>query len=207
MSISFIVATACRPTVAATLKSIECWPGDEILLVSDENHYLQAQEFVRSNPFVRHLHHVAGNDWGHTERNFAMPHAKGDYIAHIDDDDAYVPGHRAIMQAAIDRHPGRPLIFRMRYHHGAELWRHKIAEVGNVGTPMSLLPNNGHQGRFGSFYGGDIEYLDSYAAPQGYSSDDYIWCEDVIVLIRPHLAARSSRHEEGAFRRPGAAQV
>ena len=181
---------SCRPTIAATLKSIECWPGDEIIVVSDMALQLHMQDFVRENPFVRCMHHPAGNDWGHTERNFAMPHAKGDYLAHLDDDDTYAPGHRAIMDAAIRKHPGRPLIFKMRYANGAELWRCQIVECGNVGTPMSLVPNDPViRGTFEPYYGGDLLYLESYARLAGLASEDFVWREEVTVLIRPHTTA------------------
>jgi hypothetical protein len=35
--ISFIVPTIGRPSLAKTLASIECWPGDEVLLVGSPN--------------------------------------------------------------------------------------------------------------------------------------------------------------------------
>lgn len=187
MSISFIVATQCRETIAATLASIECWPGDEILVVSDMSLNLHMQSFVMNNKYVKCMHHLAGNDWGHTERNFAMPYAKGDYIAHLDDDDAYALNHRVIMEGVLQKYPGRPVIFRMRYKNGAILWRDKIVRVGNVGTPMSLLPNDPmNRGEFGSYYGGDIFYLESFAARAGYASEDFVWSEETTVLIRPH---------------------
>jgi Glycosyl transferase family 2 len=186
-SISFIVATTCRPTIAATLASIECRPGDEIIVVSDMALNLHMQDFVTKNPYVKCMHHVAGNDWGHTERNFAMQYATGDYIAHLDDDDVYAPGARDRMAAFVAEHPRRPVIFRMEYKNGERLWRDKIVRVGNVGTPMSLVPNDPRtRGAFGSFYGGDITYLESYAARAGYASEDFVWSEDVTVLIRPH---------------------
>jgi len=179
--ITFIVATSGRPTLHNTLRSIQLWPGDELIVVG-ENIQL-------GDPRVRYLPHAAGNDWGHTERNYAMAYATGRYIAHLDDDDVYAPNHRALMDAAVRANPERPVIFRMRYRNGQELWRHKTVEVGNVGTPMSLVPNDkDNHGEFGSFYGGDITYLETYAARAGYTSDDFVWCEDVTVLIRPHTS-------------------
>lgn len=180
--ISFIVATSGRPTLSATLRSIETLPGDEIIVVGENIQFDDRR--------ARYIYCPAGNDWGHAERNLAMPQATGRYLAHIDDDDVYAPGHRAIMRAALAAQPHRPHIFRMRYRNGQELWRRKIVEVGNVGTPMSLVPNVPSQrGSFGSFYGGDITYLESYAAKAGYTSEDFVWQEAVTVLIRPHTAA------------------
>lgn len=180
--ISFIVATSGRPTLAATLRSIELLPGDEIIVVG--------QNITFDDARASYIYCPAGNDWGHSERNLAMPQATGRFLAHLDDDDVYASGHRAVMQAAIEARPHEPHIFRMRYRNGQELWRHKVVEVGNVGTPMSLCPNvPQHRGSFGSFYGGDITYLESYAAAAGYTSESFVWHEDVTVLIRPHTSA------------------
>lgn len=174
--ISFIVATTGREHLDATLHSIECWNGDEILVVGEN--------LVINDPRARIISFPVGNDWGHSERNFAMLQAKGRYIAHIDDDDAYVPGARALMQDAIDKTPERPIIFRMQYWHGLKLWAEKVVACGNVGTPMSLLPNDHLKlGRFGSYYGGDAEYLESMK----WRHDDIVWREEVTVHIRPHL--------------------
>jgi len=187
MSISFIVATECRPTIAATLASIECLPGDEIIVVSDMEKQLHMQGFVRDNPFVTCMHYPAGNNWGHDERNFAMPFAKGQYIAHLDDDDVYVINHRAIMEEALLQHPKRPIIFRMKYKNGQILWSDKTIRCGNIGTPMSLLPNDpARLGKFGPFYGGDLLYVESFAGNSGYSAEDFVWSEETTVLIRPH---------------------
>lgn len=188
-TISFIVATTCRETLPATLASIECAAGDEIILVSDVALNLHMQEFVMSNPHIRCMSHPAGNNWGHTERNWAMQYAKGDYIAHLDDDDTYVVGHREIMARAIRQHPGQPLVFRMQYPNGQILWRSKTIECGNVGTPMPLLPNGPIRGEFGPFNGGDLFYLESYAIGHNIAAEHLVWCEDVTVLIRPHTSA------------------
>lgn len=181
-TISFIVATCGRPTLQATLASIELFPGDELLVVG--------HNLPRTDPRARYIDHPPGDDWGHTERNAAMAEARCDYIAHLDDDDTYAPGHRQVMAAAIGNNPGRPIIFRMRYRNGQELWRRQVVECGNVGTPMSLLPNDPQRrGVFGSYYGGDVLYLERFAELSGYTSADFVWCEDVTVLIRPHTAA------------------
>lgn len=63
--------------------------------------------------------------WGNPQRNKAIKRAKGDYLAFIDDDDYYVPGHRQVMQNAIDENPGKPILFRFRYPNGEILWSKK----------------------------------------------------------------------------------
>lgn len=170
--ISFLVPTLGRPSLQATLDSIECWPGDEILVIGD---HLQVND-----PRVRVIQCAPGGDWGHTERNVAMPVAKGRYLAHIDDDDVYAPGTRAVMADAIAQTPDRPVLFRMQYPNGGTLWRWPTLAFGNVGTPMILIPNVLEKlGRFESFHGGDYAYL----ASMKWSADDIVWRPEVTALL------------------------
>ncbi len=171
--ISYIVPTTGRASLFKTLASIECWEGDEILVVGHVNSRLL-------NRMVTYLPCDPGHDWGHTERNFAMPFAKGRYLAHIDDDDTYVPGARRLIQGAIDQAPDRPIIFKMQYPNGFALWQSPTLEVGNVGTPMVLMPNIPEKlGTWGSFHGGDFAFLQS----SKWKVDDYVFSPDVLVQL------------------------
>lgn len=178
VSISFIVPTIGKPTLAATLASIECWPGDEILLVGDPP---DAFRFVvGAGPHVRFIPCPRGNDWGHAERNFATPLARGKYLAHIDDDDVYAPGTRAVMQDAIERTPDRPIIFRMRFPCGITLWQDEEVRCGNLGTPCFLIPNVPEKlGRWESYVGGDCAHLQN----SKWTAEDYVWRPEVIALL------------------------
>ena len=92
--ISFVLPTLGRPGLLAALDSIELWPGDEVLVIGEMHAlgpYIRQSDINRG---VRFLHCPRGNDWGHSERNFAQAHAKGRYIANLDDDDVFAPGHR-----------------------------------------------------------------------------------------------------------------
>ncbi len=170
--ISFIVPTIGKESLATTLASIQTWPGDEILLVSD---HVQV-----SDPRVRYIQRERGNDWGHAERNYAMPFAKNRYIAHIDDDDVYTPNARAFMDDAIRTTPGRPIIFRMQFPCGITLWRDKQVRCGNLGTPCFLIPNEpAKMGYWGSFVGGDCSFLET----SKWQAEDYVWREEVIALL------------------------
>lgn len=178
--ISFIVPTVCRPSLVKTLASIETWPGDEIICVSDMSLNLHMQDFIRSRLEIRCYHCSPGGDWGHTERNVATPMATGRYLAHIDDDDVYAPGTRALMADAIERTPDRPVLFRMRYPNGITLWGQPELRCGNVGTPMILIPNVPERlGRFGSFVGGDCAYLEEMK----WERDEIVWRPEVIALL------------------------
>lgn len=180
--ITFIVATIGRPLLKRTLASIEIWPGDEILVVGDRQtdfspEALAAITFKKGAKFIEC---PRGGDWGHSERNFATPLAAGQYIAHIDDDDMYVKGHRALMQDAAWRNPGKPTLFRMRYPNGITLWQEPEIRCGNVGTPMFLLPNQPTRlGTWGSFVGGDCAMLEDCK----WSRDEFVWRPEVIALL------------------------
>lgn len=171
-SISFIVPTVGRPSLQATLRSIEAWDEDEVLA-------------VKLDP--------PGNNWGNAERQRGQDLATCDYVAFIDDDDTYVPGHRAIMAAAIEEHPGKPLIFRIEYPNGTRLWRpsNRLGRPpriknGNISSQMFVFPNDkvklskwrqtrGWKARAGDFY---------WIAESGWGNrGNYIWREEVICLM------------------------
>jgi len=170
--ITFIVPTVGRQSLARTLASIETRPGDEILVVGNC--------FRTRDPRVRYVDCVPGKDWGAAERNFSSPLARGQYIAHIDDDDVYVPGTRSLMQDAIEQTPGRPVLFRMQYPNGITLWAEPVLRCGNVGTPMMLIPNRPTMlGTWGSFVGGDCHFLETMK----WSPGDIVWRSEVIALL------------------------
>jgi hypothetical protein len=170
--ISFIIPTVGRPSLLKTLASIECLPGDEILVVGDG---------IRvGDRRVKNIQCPKGNDWGHTERNHATQFASCCYLAHIDDDDAYAPGTRALMADAITKTPGRPVLFRMQYPSGLTLWREPQVYCGNVGTPMILIPNMPTRlGQFRPFVGGDCAYLEEMK----WKPEEIVWRPEVIALL------------------------
>jgi hypothetical protein len=172
MNVSFIIATIGRPSLGATLASVERWPGDEVLVVGNP---------VRATgPQVRCIPCAPGGDYGHTERNYAMPMARGTYIAHIDDDDVYVPGTRALMEDVMVRTPGRPAIFRMRFPCGLVLWQEPVIRCGGLGTPCFLTPNDPPKlGIWGHHVGGDCAFLES----SKWAAEDYVWRPEVIALL------------------------
>lgn len=171
--ISFVVATVNRPSLERTLQSIECWIGDEILVVSEHPP-------VTDNPYVRHVPCAPGNDYGHAERNYVTPFIREPYVCHIDDDDIYAPGAREAMQAAIVTTPNRPVIFRMRAPNGVTLWQDKVIRCGNLGTPTFFLPNMPEKfGTWGSFVGGDCHFLET----SKWTPEEYVWRPEVICLV------------------------
>lgn len=181
MSVSYLVATIGRPTLDATLRSIvnQAFPDDEVLVIGATDAIkAKADEYG-----CRFIHCEPGNDWGATERNYATPFATGQYLAFLDDDDFALYGARAIMQETILTCPGRPIIFRMRYGtDGAVLWHERRLCLGNVGTPMFVLPNEPDKlGTWVGRYGGDFDFINTMK----WSADAIVWMPQVIAQIRP----------------------
>ncbi len=159
-TISFIVPTEGRESLKRTLNSIETWPGDEVLI-------------IRHNP-------PSGN-WGNAEREEGTTKAKCDYLAYIDDDDVYIPGVRAVMEAAIRENHGCPILFRIKYPNGRVLWRKKWVKNGNVSTQMILVPNAKEM-----LYGWDQkhQWADFWFIHRwGWPSSAIVWHSKVTVLM------------------------
>jgi len=171
--ISFIIATIGRPSLADTLASIELGEGDEVIVIGNVDAHTDGP--------VRYIPCPPGGDWGSTERNIATPLARGRYLAHIDDDDTYVRGHRALMADAIAAAPDRFTIFRMRFPDDTVLWQYRVVRWGNVGTPMLLIPNvPAKLGRWGEQQDcGDLHFLQT----MHWRPDEIVWREDVIAQI------------------------
>lgn len=170
--ITYIVPTIGKPSLERTIASIELWLGDEILLVSDGVKIFSDR--------VTHVQCPKGGDWGHSERNFATPFAKGQYIAHIDDDDVYAPGTRALMEDVIRTTPNRPTIFRMQFPNGITLWQEPVVRCGNLGTPCFFIPNQPEMlGTWMPYVGGDCSFLET----SKWKAEDYVWRPEVIAHL------------------------
>lgn len=170
MTISFIIPSINRPTLHRTIASIEVRPGDEVLV-----------EFDLPKTGM----------WGNPQRNKAIARATGDYLAFIDDDDYYVPGHREIMERAIKENPGKPNLFRIQYPNGL-LWNIDKVIPGNISTQMILIPNQKEMllpwkdGRNMA----DFIFVNTWKWPK----EDIVWRKEIICLMG-HEDGKAIPHE------------
>lgn len=190
-SISLIIPTIARATLANTLRSLKFQPwkgGDEIILVGDGPQPI-AREFASQFKLpLKYIETVKPlKFWGHGIRNWINENkiAKGRYLAALDDDDIWCPNTLVEIRKAINETPGYPLIFKMDWTAigGKYLWTDKEIRRGNVGTPMLVCPNNDKLGRWGMGpYSGDFDFI--YQTCSMYSK--VIWREEIVGVIRPH---------------------
>lgn len=169
--ISFIVPTTGRPSLIDTLRSIECQAGDEILVIGNGGD-------VALDPRVTHIRMENRHDWGATERMVGLAAAKGRYLAFMDDDDVYAPCARGYMADAVATTPDQPVLFRMQYPDGHQLWATPAIAMGNVSTQMMLIPND--RAKLGSWLSGRRECDFDFLASSGWLTDQFVFRPEVL---------------------------
>jgi len=190
-TISLVIPTIGRPTLARTLASVrrQTWfAGDEVLLLLDGPQPVAAElweqfglpgrcvELPRSSP----------PDWGHTPRNVALDRvlSRAAYLMALDDDDELTTGAVATVRAALTAIPGRPHLFRMDGPRHGLLWADREIRLGNVGTPMFIAPNDPSRlGRYTPRHGGDCDFIRDTVGR--FPPESLVWREEVICLVRP----------------------
>jgi glycosyltransferase involved in cell wall biosynthesis len=120
VTLSVIIPTRGRRSLRATLDSVvgQLEPGDEIL--------------VRCS---------LDEDFGNSARQSLVERARGTHLVFVDDDDQLATGALTVMRDAAQEHPGRVVVFRMKYLDGRTLWSEPVVRERNVGAPMLLVPN------------------------------------------------------------------
>ena len=163
MTLSVIVATSGRPSLAATLDSVaeQLEPGDELLVRCSND-----------------------DEFGHRTRQALMERARGSHLVFMDDDDQFARGALAAMRRVAQEHPGRVAIFRMRYLDGHVIWTDPELRGRNVSTQMFLVPNlPGKLGRWENpeyLRMADWSFIEETARLQG----EPLFCEEIVAHFR-----------------------
>jgi glycosyltransferase involved in cell wall biosynthesis len=163
-----VVPTIGRATLSRTLDSIlsQTHPDQvEVLVVADTHNHSTVIPDRREG--VTYLEHDAGySAWGHPQRNFGFSLLHDcNWLTSIDDDDTWEPNAWLTILGAISRQVAdpspSPIICQMLYSiSGRVLWNRPTVEVGNVGTPMFVVPNDRSRlGVWGPRYEGDWDFI------------------------------------------------
>ena len=163
MSLSFIVPTSGRATLARTLASIasQIEQGDEILVYCDKS-----------------------AKWGNSSRDRMMEQASGTHLLFIDDDDAYADGALELVRKAVAEWPEHIHVFRMRSPRDNDPWNGQEVKPGNLATPMLVWPN---VGPFPPWAADDSGVSDFRFIEQSIRNlkRELIWHEEVLAIVRP----------------------
>lgn len=178
LDVTVIVPTIGRDTLLATVNSIP--DGWQTLVVADGTAAFSKACVMLADTTATVVATPETGDVGHTQRNVGMEVARTEWLAFMDDDDTFVPH----VESIVNPQHSLPHIYRMRYHHGGELWQDETVREGNVGTPMFVIPNvPSLLGRWPSRRSGDAVFIQEtcrlYDRPP-------VFVNQVIALIRPH---------------------
>lgn len=189
VTLSIIVPTIARPTLAATLASIRdagARAGDEVIVVADVDspeEGAMVQEMLEravwgglSTGGKLIAPAVKLGFWGHAARNMAMREAGGTHVVTIDDDDVYEPGAIDVIRAYCETAPDAMHVWRMVTRSGGVVWTDDQIRQGNIGTPMMAVPRE-KAGVWGLRYEGDFDYAVDSAVRAGRVQ----WHTDVLV--------------------------
>lgn len=149
---SFIIPTISRTTLRRTLMSIEHGGADsedQIVVIGDGYNPEAKRMTEQCCPFMRipYVYDQLPRKQGSgSARMLGLQHATGSHLLFIDDDDQYQPNKLKYAAEIVQLHPTSPHVFRMRNcnhdrAHWHQLWDKPELTIGNIGTPMVVLPN------------------------------------------------------------------
>ena len=136
-----MIATSGRPTLTHTLAALtpQLQHGDEVLIVRDST-----------------------GDHGNTPRNQAIPRCAGTHLMFIDDDDQHAADALTLVRTKVRARPKRVHLFSMVYDDGRVVHPRWPLQIGYVGTPMMVVPNEvGLLGSWSDRYEGDYDFISS----------------------------------------------
>lgn len=178
--LSVILATSGRVELAVAAWAVrqQLEAGDELLIAGGGSWGAAVAHWARA----RHLDLPPGNNWGHAERNAAMPWAQGTHLLFVDDDDLLLPGALAAIRPRLAEAPDRPHVVRMILADGRVVPTRPGLALGDIGTPCLIAPNvPARLGAWGNRYEGDFDFIRSTLA---HYPDGAVWHELVTYGCR-----------------------
>lgn len=167
-SLHILIATTGRGSLLRMLKSLQpqVQPNDYLTVAfdarDDENIFEEVREFLdnlKCNCTLI-MEPVNLGYWGHGIRN-AHNLLPGDFIMHADDDDIYTPDALdTVRKYCTDK--STLYIFKMQLNNGYSLWINKKITLGEIGTPMGVIPSfYNSKSIWKERYGGDFDFYDA----------------------------------------------
>lgn len=184
--LSIVIPTLGRATLEATLVSIadQLADDDEVLIAADPLGDVHlAGRLAREILGLRAALVGPGGDWGHTQRNWGIDHATGDYIWCLADDDVAAPDALAYLRAAAG---GGWHIFRVESVGELGSWvipGDHVIRKHNVDAECILAPRSARS-RWGNNYYGDLDYAVALRDELG----EPVWHEQIVAYLRPATA-------------------
>jgi hypothetical protein len=164
--------------------------GDEVIVVGDtaDGPLPSVAHLVRSYgpQFTYAALNTGQHDYGHSQLNYAMTLAQGEYLHFNDDDDVWQPNALDVFRMAIKQTPDLPLLFRFKSWVGPIFWlRPGLFERNAVGGHCLVTPNDPTKlGQWAPEYNGDWDFVEQTVNAYGGPSCA-IWRDEIIAVARP----------------------
>lgn len=171
--------------------------GDEVLVIGDTHDapgglpdvQRTVEQFAREydKRFVYLTHDAGCHDYGHSQINYGMAQAQGDYLVFNDDDDVFTPGALdAIRNAAAALPEPAPLMFRFVTRFRMVLWAERVIRQDWVGGHMFVPPNIPERlAPWTARYQGDYDHIRGTVDLWPNRDADVVWRDDVVAIARP----------------------
>jgi len=164
---------------------------DEVVIAGDthDGPLHETQAILRAFPFktVFVPHDAGHHDWGHSQLNFTMPYARGDYILFNDDDDVFTPTAMDAVRKVADSLPEpRVLIFRFMTHFRQVTWTDYTLREGTIGGHNLVIPTVPERfGVWNEHYAGDHSFVLETVTKWRKAGVEPVWRTEILQYARP----------------------
>lgn len=208
MNVVVVMPTLGRPTLTSTVISVvdQLEDDDRLVVVCDTiNGNPVCARAIVSDFQPANIDYlecgVPGSRFGNAQRDRGLAFATGrsTHLAFLDDDDAWTFGAIDRIRERVSDDESHAHVFRADWgpghHWHGTLWTEREFRVGNVGTPMLVVPNRPYVRSWMDGNGlGVVSDFGWMSAAVG-ELDGVCWWEDVVAVVRPYstLMARTRR--------------
>lgn len=134
---------------------------------------------------------VPGSLYGNGQRDRALAYAAGrsSHLAFLDDDDCYVHGALDLIRERVGDDTSHAHVFKAEWGRGhhwqGTLWAEPVWRVGNVGTPMLVVPNRPYPSSWMDYNGGGTVSDFGWMSAAVERCDGVRWHDCLVARVRP----------------------